>query len=145
MSRGAWVLAGLGLAFIVLLMMWMGKTLDTKAPIRVQRREPAAAPPVETPAPVDEAARDQAEMGVAVLRLSGALASRAAAQLYPSEDAEKARCTFTGARLVHRDGDTAFWSAGFSCIDTRLPGALPNPTTVSVRLHKDGPRWAADE
>ena len=145
MSRGAWVLAGLGLAFIALLMMWMGKTLDTKAPIRIQRREPAAAPPVETPAPVDEAAREEGEMSVAVSRLSDALASRAAAQLYPSEDAARARCTFTRARLVHRDGDTAFWSAEFSCVDTRLPGALPNPTTVSVRLHKYGPRWAADE
>jgi hypothetical protein len=144
-NRGTWVFAGLGLAFIALLMIWMGKTLDTKAPIRIQRREPAAALAAETPAPVDEAARDEAEMSVAVSRLSEVFASRAAAQLYPSDDAARARCTFTGARFVHRDGDTAFWSAEFSCVDSRLPGALPNPTSVSVRLHKEGPRWVAEE
>jgi hypothetical protein len=144
-SRGTWVFAGLGLAFIALLMFWMGKTLDTKAPIRIERREPAAAP-VKTRAPVDEAARDEAEMNLLVSRQAGVLARRAAAQAYPSDDAAQARCTFTGAQLVHRDGDTAFWSAGFSCVDPRLPGALPNPTSVSVRLHRaEGARWAVEE
>jgi len=144
-NRGAWILGGLGLAFVALLMVWMGKTLDTKAPIRIERRERAAAPPAETGAPFDEAAQDESEMNVLVSRLSGALAARAAAQAYPSDDAAKARCTYRGARLVHRDGDTAFWDAEFSCIDSRQPDALPNPTTVSVRLRKAGARWLVDE
>jgi hypothetical protein len=124
-------------------MIWMGKTLDTKAPVRIERREPAA-PPVETRAPLDETAQDEAEMSVLVSRLSSSLATRAAAQAYPSDDAAQARCTFKGARLVHRDADTAFWDAEFSCVDSRQPGALPNPTNVSVRLRKTGPRWAVE-
>jgi hypothetical protein len=82
---------------------------------------------------------------VLVSRLSSSLATRAAAQAYPSDDAAQARCTFKGARLVHRDGDTAFWDAEFSCVDSRALGALPNPTNVSVRLRKAGPRWAVEE
>jgi hypothetical protein len=144
-NRGAWVFAGLGLAFIALLMLWMGKTLDTKAPVRIERRAPAAAPPVETRAPLDERAQDEAEMNLLVSRLSGTLATRAAAQAYPRDDAAQARCTYRGARLVHRDGDTAFWDAEFLCVDSRQPEALPNPTNVSVRLRKTGPRWAVEE
>jgi hypothetical protein len=144
-NRGVWVFAGLGLAFVALLMIWMGKTLDTKAPVRIERLVAAPAPPVETRAPLDEAAQEEAEMNVLVSRLSGALATRAAAQAYPSDDAARARCTFKGARLVHRDGDMAYWDAEFSCVDSRQPGMLPNPTTVSVRLRKAGPRWALEE
>ncbi len=144
-NRGTWVFAGLGLAFIALLMIWMGKTLDTKAPMRIERPTPAPVVAVPTRSPEDAAASEEAEMGVAVSRVAGTLAARAAAQAYPSEDAARARCTFTRAQLVHRDGDTAFWSAEFSCVDTRLPGALPNPTSVPVRLRKAGPSWAVEE
>jgi hypothetical protein len=144
-NRGAWVFAGLGIAFIALLMVWMGKTLDTKAPVRIERPARAPVETVPTRSPGDEAAREEAEMAVLVSRLSGSLAARAAAQAYPSDVAARARCTFKGARVVHRDGDTAWWDAEFSCVDSRSPDSLPNPSTVSVRLHKAGPRWAVEE
>ncbi len=73
-----------------------------------------------------------------------ALAPRAAEQAFPSEEAARVRCTFTDARLVHREDSVAYWSAGFSCADPRDPAALPNLTSVSVRLRRDGTRWLAE-
>jgi hypothetical protein len=145
LSRATWAFAGLGLLLIALLMIWMGKTLDTKAPVRIERPTSAPVGVVPTMTPEEEAAREENAMRALVSGRAGALALRAAAQAYPSEDASRVRCTFTEARLVHRDGAAAYWSAGFSCVDPRQPEALPNLTSVSVRLHRDEMRWAVEE
>ncbi len=147
-NRGAWVLAGLGLALVALLAVGMGKMLDSKAPIRIERRTPVAtvAVPVEPGLPAwEEAAREEEAMRALVAGRARVLAPRAAEQAFPAEDAARVRCTFTEARLVHREESVAYWSAGFSCTDPRDPGALPNLTSVSVRLRRDGTSWATDE
>lgn len=142
MSRSTWVFAGLGLAFVVLLLSWMARTLDTKAPIRIDRgAAPPAPEPVRTVSPEEEAERDLATMRELVARHAASLERRAAGQAFPGDEAARARCTFTAARLVHRDAETAYWNAEFSCIDPAAPGAYPNPTSVSVRLGKTGTRW----
>ena len=147
-NRGAWILAGLGLAFVALLAVGMGKMLDSKAPIRLERRTPVAtaavAPEAGRPA-WDEAAREDEAMRALVAGRAAVLAPRAAEQAFPSEDVSRVRCTFTEARLVHRDDSVAYWSAGFSCTDAHDPGALPDLTSVSVRLRRDGTSWALDE
>ncbi len=143
-NRGTWAIAGLGLALIALLMLWMGKTLDTKAPIRIDRGGTNAAGAVRTSTPEEEAERELADMRALVTRRAPGLASRAAEQAFSGEEAARARCAFTEARLVHRDGTTAYWNVGFSCVDPRQPGAFPNLTTVSVRLGRDGSRWVVE-
>lgn len=141
LSRGAWVFAGLGLVLVALLALWMGKTLDTKAPIRIDRHRPTPVPTVPTLALEELAAREDATMRALVVKRADALAPRAAAQAYPSEDAAGVRCTFKGATLVHREGPTAYWDAGFRCVDPHRPDSLPNLTSISVRLEHDGTRW----
>ena len=144
MSRATWVFAGLGLAVIGLLLAWMARTLDTKAPIRIERAEPTPVPePVRTFSEEELAERERATMQSIVARLAPSLARRAAEQAYPGEEAARARCTFTAARRVHHDESSAYWDAEFSCIDPLASGAYPNPTSVSVRLARDGTRWVA--
>jgi hypothetical protein len=143
-NRGAWIFGGLGLAVIALLLFWMGKALDMKAPIRIERVGPSAAPAVRTPSPEEAAAQEDAAMRALVQGQAAALSARAAAQAFPSDEIGRAGCTFTGAMPVHRDGATAWWNAEFSCVDRQQPGALPNPTSVSVRLRKDGTRWVVE-
>lgn len=147
-NRGAWVFAGLGLALVALGMIWMGKALDTKAPIRIERRapEPVPRPTLEpTLAPEVEAAREEARLRALVTRAAPGLSARAAAQVFPPDEVSRARCSFTGATPVQREGDTAWWNAEFSCVDTGEPEALPNLTSVSVRLRRDGTRWAVED
>lgn len=147
MSRGAWILGLVGLAFIAALMSWMGKTLDTKAPIRIDRVSPNPTP-ADEPEPVtpeEAAAAEEAAMRALVRARAVPLAARAAAQIFPSSEAGRAVCTFTGASPVHRDTETAWWNAEFSCVDREQPGALPNPTSVSVRLRRDGTRWTVED
>ena len=144
-NRGAWIFAGLGMAFVALLMLWMGATLDTKAPIRIDRVRAIAPPPTPTVSAEETAAREEATMLGLVRERARALAARAAAQLFPGDEAGAARCTFTGATPVHRDGGEAWWNATFSCVDPRRPGELPDLTSVSVRLHRDGGRWIVEE
>ena len=142
MSRSTWIAAGLGLAFVLLLLSWMGRTLETKAPIRIDRGAGTPAPaPVRTFSAEEEAERDLATMRDLVARHAPSLERRAAAQAFPGLESG-ARCTFTQARLLHRDADAAYWNAEFSCVDPAVPGAYPNPTSVSVRLGKIGTRWA---
>jgi hypothetical protein len=144
MSRATWVFAGLGFAVIVLLLSWMARTLDTKAPIRIERGPPTPVPePVRTFPEEEQAERDRATMESIVVRLAPSLARRAAEQAFPGEEAARARCTFTAARLVHRDETSAYWDAEYSCVDPLAAGAYPNPTSVSVRLARDGARWVA--
>jgi hypothetical protein len=140
-NRGAWILGALGLGFVALLLYWMGKTLDTKAPIRIDRGVGSAvAEP--TPLPPEELARREEESQRAlVVRQSGALASQAAAQTFAPGEVARARCTFTGASPVHRDETSAYWRLEYSCADRERPDALPNLTSVSVRLWKEGTRW----
>lgn len=138
-NRGVWVFGGLGLAFIALLMVWMGKTLDTKAPIRIEHRQSEPVRFVPTRSPEEQAAREEAAMRAAVTIRASRYRARAAAQVFPPGETSRAHCTFTGASLVHRDGPTAFWDAAFSCTDTSAPSALPNLTSVSVRLRQAGP------
>jgi hypothetical protein len=131
---------------MLLLMVWMGKTLDTKAPIRIERRQSEPVRVVPTRTPEEQAAREEAAMRAALTSRASRYVARAAAQVYPPEEASRANCTFIGASLVHRDGPTAFWDAAFSCADSSVPGALPNPTSVSVRLRQAGPEdWLPDE
>jgi hypothetical protein len=144
MGRGAWIFAGLGLAFIALLMIVMGKALDTKAPIRIDRGGATSAPPEPTPSAEETAARETAEMRAIVGRRAPSLSRRAADQAFSGEEAARARCTFTGATLVSRDGVSAYWNAEFSCTDPQATGSFPNLTSVSVRLRLDGERWVAD-
>ena len=144
MSRATWVFAALGLAVIGLLMAWMARTLDTKAPIRIERGPPVPAPePVRTFSEEERAERERATMESIVVRLAPSLARRAAEQAFSGDEAARARCTFTAARLVHRDETSAYWDAAFSCVDPLAAGAYPNPTSVSVRLARDGMRWVA--
>src|SRR5512140_3006457 len=122
----------------------MARTLDTKAPIRIDRG--AATPaPVRTFSPEEEAERELATMRALVAVHATSLERRAAGQAFPGEEAARARCTFTAARLVHRDADAAYWNAEFSCVDPAAPGAYPNPTSVSVRLGKVGTSGAVAE
>ena len=144
MSRGAWIFAGLGLAFVAFLMFVMGKALDTKAPVRIDRGAAASAPPAPTPSAEEIEAREIAQMRALVARQAPSLARRAADQAFSSEEASRARCTFTGATLVSRDGASAYWNAEFSCADPQAPGSFPNLTSVSVRMSRDGERWAVD-
>jgi hypothetical protein len=143
-SRGTWVFAGLGLAFVALLMIVMGKALDTKAPIRIDRAGATSTPPEPTPSAEETAARETAEMRALVARRAPSLAFRAAEQAFSGEESGRARCTFTGAALVSRDGVSAYWNAEFSCADPQAPGSLPNLTSVSVRMSRDGERWVVD-
>ncbi|MGA7991296.1 MAG: hypothetical protein WCC53_07700 [Thermoanaerobaculia bacterium] len=144
MSRGAWILGGLGLGFIVLLLLWMGKTLDTKAPIRIDRVRQSAPSAPRTLSPEEIADRDESEMRLLVQAEAAVLSTRAASQIFVSDEVGRAECSFTGASPVHRDGVMAWWNAEFSCVDRQRPGALPNLTTVSVRLRKDGARWVVE-
>jgi hypothetical protein len=147
-SRGAWVFAALGLAAVALLMVVMGRALDTKAPILLERNGASAAPtapPVRAIPPAERDALETAAMRAVVSERAPALAARAAEQSSPAGEAGRATCTFTDARLVHREGSSAFWSADFSCADPRVPGALPNLTSVSVRLRRDGVRWTVED
>jgi hypothetical protein len=144
MGRGAWIFAGLGLAFIALLMIVMGKALDTKAPIRIDRGGSASPESVPTPSAEEVAARETADMRAIVARRAPSLARRAADQAFSGEEASRARCTFTGATLVSRDGVSAYWNAEFSCADPQAPGSFPNLTSVSVRMSRDGERWILD-
>jgi hypothetical protein len=148
-SRGAWVLAGLALAFVAGLMVLMGRSLDMKAPIRIDRGPgPSAAVPAETLAPVHETPEPNEDEIIRALlaRRAPALASRAAAQVFPAEEVARARCEFAGATPVHREEDTAYWRLDFACADTAKPGDLPNLTGVSVRLRKlEGGRWTVEE
>ena len=144
MGRGAWIFAGLGLAFVALLMFVMGKALDTKAPIRIDRAGATSAEPVRTPSAEETAAREIADMRAIVTRQARSLGRRAADQAFSGEEAARARCTFTGATLVSRDGVSAYWNAEFSCVDPSASGSFPNLTSVSVRLSRDGERWVAD-
>ncbi len=144
-NRGAWVIAALALAFVGFLMFVMAKSLDTKAPVRIER--PTAPPAVPTPTPLtpeEAAARDEEAMRGVVVRLAPGLAARAAEQAFASEDRAQARCTFTSATLVSRASDSAYWRLDYGCADVRRPEALPNLTSVSVRLLWDGKRWAAE-
>jgi hypothetical protein len=143
-NRGAWILGGLGLAFIALLMLWMGKTLDMKAPVRIERVGTREAPTIRPASPEEAAAREDAEIRSRIQVQAAELSVRAAAQIFLSDEVGRAQCTFTGASPVHRDGATAWWNAEFSCVDRQQPGALPNLTTVSVRLRKDGAQWAVE-
>jgi hypothetical protein len=143
-SRSAWVFAALGLAIIALLLSWMGKTLDSKAPIRIDRGGADSAAPARTPSAEELVARETAEMRALVARRAASLVRRAAEQAFSGEEAARARCTFTQATLVHRDGASAYWNAEFSCVDPRAPGSFPNLTSVSVRLNRDGERWVVE-
>lgn len=145
MSRATWVIAGLGLVVVALLMLWMGKTLDTKAPIRIERPEAVALPAVPTPSREQTAAEEEAAMRAAVARSASRYAARAAAQVFASDEAGRTECSFTGSKPLHRDGDTAWWNAEFSCVDRQAPAALPNLTSVSVRLRKAGGVWLPEE
>ena len=144
MSRGTWIFAGLGLAFIAFLLFVMGKALDTKAPIRIDRGAATSALPAPTPSAEEVEARETAQMRTLVARQAPSLGRRAADQAFSGEEASRARCTFTGATLVSRDGVSAYWNAEFSCADPQAPGSFPNLTSVSVRLRLDGERWAVD-
>lgn len=144
-NRGTWILSGLGLAIVALLVLWMGRTLDVKAPVRIERVAPVAPTVVPTTSPEEDAAREEASMRALVTRRAASLSARAAAQAYPSDEAGRAQCTFTGATPVHRDGSEAWWDVAFSCVDPGAPGALPNLTSVSVRLHRAGDGWVLDE
>jgi hypothetical protein len=146
LSRGAWIFAGLGLAFAASLMFLMGKALDTKAPIRIDRGggAPLSLPPAPTVSPAEAAAREVEAMRALVTRRADALARRAAEQAFAGEDAARAQCTFTEATLVHRDEASAYWNAGFSCVDPRQPDSLPNLTSVSVRLVRTNERWTLE-
>lgn len=146
MNRGAWIFAVLGLAIVGAMLWWMGATLDTKAPIRRDRAvgTPSAVPD-PTPSAEELAERETARMRAAVARRAAGLARRAAEQAFPGEEAARARCTFTEATLVHRDGGSAYWNAEFSCVDPGAPGSLPNRTSVSVRLKRDGELWVAED
>jgi hypothetical protein len=144
-TRGAWILGGLGLAVAALLMLWMGRTLDVKAPVRIQRVVPSAPTVVPTTSPEEAAAREEASMRALVTRRASTLSARAAAQVYTSDEAGRASCTFTGATPVHRDGSEAWWDVAFSCVDPGVPGALPNLTSVPVRLHRAENGWVLDE
>jgi hypothetical protein len=143
-NRGAWIFAGLGLVIIALLMLWMGKTLDRKAPIRIDRVRAVPTPDIRTLSPEEAAAREDAEIRSLLRAEAAALSTRAAAQVFPSDEVGRVQCTLTGASPVHRDGATVWWDAEFSCVDRQHPEALPNPTAVSVRFRKDGTRWAMD-
>ncbi|MEO8054553.1 MAG: hypothetical protein ABI768_05340 [Acidobacteriota bacterium] len=145
MGRGAWIFAGLGLAFVAFLMFVMGKALDTKAPIRIDRVGATSPEPVRTPSAEETAARETADMRAIVVRRSRSLGRRAADQAFSGEEAARARCTFTGATPVSRDGVSAYWNAEFSCVDPNATGSFPNLTSVSVRLRLDGERWVADD
>lgn len=144
MSRGAWVFGAFGFGIIALLMLWMGKTLDTKAPIRIERRGPEAIADTPTRTPEEDAAHEERAMRAIVTSRASRWSARAASQIFPSDEAGRVRCSFTGAKPVHRDGDTAWWNAEFSCVDGRQPGALPNLTSVSVRLHRAGEAWVVE-
>lgn len=144
MSRGAWIFAGLGLAFIAFLMFVMGKALDTKAPIRIDRAGATSAEAVPTPSAEETAAREIADMRAIVARRALSLGRRAADQAFSGEEAARARCSFTGATLVSRDGVSAWWNAEFSCTDPQATGSFPNLTSVSVRLSRNGETWVAD-
>jgi hypothetical protein len=140
-NRGAWILGALGLGFVALLLSWMGKTLDMKAPIRIDR---GSGPAVSAPAPLSPeeiARREEESQRALVVRQSGALASQAAAQAFAPGELARARCTFTGASPVHRDETSAYWRLEYSCADREHPEALPNLTSVSVRLWKEGEKW----
>lgn len=147
MSRGAWILAALALGVFAALLVVMAKSLDTKAPIRIDRfsdrgAAPAAAAPAETPLSAEEAAaREEETLRGLVTRLAPSLAARAAAQVFASEDLARARCAFTSAAPVHREGDTAYWRLEYSCADAAKPDDLPNLTSVSVKLSKGEGRW----
>ncbi|HQQ79225.1 MAG TPA: hypothetical protein PLB01_17890 [Thermoanaerobaculia bacterium] len=145
MSRGAWIFAGLGLAFIAFLTFVMGKALDTKAPIRIDRAGASSPEPARTPTAEETAARETAEMRAIVAARAPSLARRAADQAFSGEEAARARCTFTGATPVSRDGVSAYWNAEFSCVDPQASGSFPNLTSVSVRLRLDGERWVLDD
>ena len=145
MGRGAWIFAGLGLAFVAFLMFVMGKALDTKAPIRIDREAPGPPSPGPALKPEDAAAREESSMRTVVVRRARSLGRRAADQAFSGEEAARARCTFTGATLVSRDGVSAYWNAEFSCTDPQAAGSFPNLTSVSVRLSRDGERWVADD
>ncbi|MBK9062094.1 MAG: hypothetical protein IPL89_02720 [Acidobacteria bacterium] len=144
MGRGAWIFAGLGLAFVAFLMFVMGKALDTKAPIRIDRTGATTREPVRTPSAEETAARETADMRSIVAGRAQSLGRRAADQAFSGEEAARARCTYTGATLVSRDGVSAYWNAEFSCADPNAPGSFPNLTSVSVRLSRDGERWIVD-
>ncbi len=144
-NRAAWILAVVAFAFIALLMIVMAQSLDTKAPIRIDRRGPPLAEPTATPETAAEAAaREEAVLKAIVERRAPELAGKAAAQAFAAEDLARARCTFTGATLVSRTEDAAYWRLDYSCADAKAPEALPNLTSVSVRLVKDGLRWVAE-
>ena len=144
MGRGAWIFAGLGLAFVAALMFVMGKALDTKAPIRIDRAGAATPEPVPTPSAEQTAARETADMRAIVARRAPSLGRRAADQAFSGEEAARARCMFTGATLISRDGVSAYWNAEFSCADPQATSSFPNLTSVSVRLRLDGERWVVD-
>jgi hypothetical protein len=144
-NRGTWILGGLGLVFIALLMLWMGKTLDMKAPVRIDRVGASPTPAVRTLSPEEAAAREDDEMRALVLAQAAALSTRAAAQVFPGDEASRASCTPTGASPVHRDGIRVWWNMEFACVDPQQPGALPNLTSMSVRLRKDGTRWVVED
>ena len=147
MSRGAWIVAALAFGFIALLMIVMARSLDTKAPIRFDRAidrgaPPPSGPPTEAPLTAAEvAAREEQAMRSLVERRAPSLASRAAAQVFASEDLARARCSFSSATLVHRDAGYAYWRLDYSCADAAKPDDLPNLTGVSMRLRWDGERW----
>jgi hypothetical protein len=146
-SRSTWVAAGLGIAFVVVLLAWMGKTLDVKAPVRIDRGVTPAPPepPPPTATAEETAEREMGVMRQIVTRRAATLERRAAAQAFPPDEADRVQCSFTAARLVHRDESSAYWDAEFSCVDPLASAALPNPTTVSVRLAKDARGWIVSE
>jgi hypothetical protein len=145
LSRGTWIFAGIGLAFIAFLLFVMGKALDTKAPIRIDRGGATSAPPEPTATAEEVAAREAAQMRALVERRAPSLSRRAADQAFSGEEASRAKCTFTGATLVSRDGVSAYWNAEFSCADPQAPGSFPNLTSVSVRMSRDAERWTLDD
>ena len=142
-NRGAWILAVLALGFVAFLMIVMARSLDTKAPIRIDRGTRSEPPvPTETPISPEEAdARDQNVLRAIVERRAPSLASVAAAQAFPSDETSRARCTFVSATVVHRETDTVYWRLDYECADVQRPEALPNLTSVSVRAQRDGLRW----
>ena len=142
-NRGAWILAVLALGFVAFLMITMARSLDTKAPVRIDRgTRTEAAVPKETPiSPEEAAARDLQVVRAIVERRSGALAGVAAAQAFPPEDVSRARCSFVSATVVSRESDTVYWRLDYTCADVQRPDALPNLTSVSVRAQRDGLKW----
>ena len=117
-----------------------------KAPVRIDRGAPTPAPvPVRTFSPEEQAERELATMRALVEQHAPSLAGRAAAQAFPPDEAARARCSFTAARLVHRDAEVAYWTAEFSCADPAAPAAYPNPTALSIRLTRSGARWVVED